>query len=174
MTEQNAEIRANRFRQEQSGLAAALEALLGAACDTLEFMPLDRADALAAEYQLSRRSAADVNTTVEAAWPQDEIERVVNHIHVLIEHVGTRPAWLIVQLTEPQAVGLASEVVLDNPLGFAALADNEVRLLDHELPAGLNLMRISHNYGPLLTDYTWELTVWGEPWASAATRALRG
>ena len=174
MTEQNAEIRANRFRQEQSGLAAALEALLGAVSDALEFVPLARADALAAEYQLSRRSAADVNTTVEAAWPQEEIERAVNYIHALIEHVGARTAWLIMQLTEPQAVVLTSEIVLDNPLGFATLADNEVRLLDRELPAGLNFVRISHNYGPLLTDYTWELTVWGEPWASAATRALRG
>ena len=177
MTEQNAEssrgIRASRFRHEQSGLAAALEGLLGTASGGLEFVPLDRADALAAEYQLSRRSAADVNTTVEAAWPEDEIERAVNYIHALIEYVGQRPAWLIVQLTEPQAVALTSEIVLDNPLGFATLADNEVRLLDRKLPSGLHLLRHSHHFGPMFTEYTWELTVWGEPWASAATRALR-
>ena len=177
MTEQNAELsqrlRASRFRHEQSGLAAALEGLLGTASGALEFVTLERADALAAEYQLSRRSAADVNTTVDATWPQDEIERAVNFIHALIEHVGARPAWLIVQLTEPQAVALTSEIVLDNPLGFATLADNEVRLLDRELPAGLGFVRHSHQYGPMLTEYTWELTVWGEPWASSAARALR-
>lgn len=178
MTEQNAELhqrlRAERFRHEQSGLAAALEALLGRASGTLEFVPLDQADALAAEYQLSHRSAADLNAAVEATWPQDEIERAVNCIHALIESVGSRPAWLIVQLTEPQALSLATEVVLDNPLGFASLADTELRLLDLEVPAGLWFVRHSHQYGPLLTDYTWELIVWGEPWASAATRALRG
>ena len=177
MTEQNAEsikrLRANRFRHEQSGLAAALEGLLGTASGALEFVTLDRADALAAEYQYSRRGAADLNATVEAAWPQDEIERAVNFIHGLMEYVGTRPAWLIMQLTEPQAVALTSEIVLDNPLGFATLADNEVRLLDRELPAGLCFLRHSHHFGPMLAEYTWELTVWGEPWASAATRALR-
>jgi hypothetical protein len=178
MTEQNAESiqqhRARRFRQEQSGLAAALEGLLGTASGALEFVTLERADALAAEYQLSHRSAADVNATVEAAWPQDEIERAVNYIHALIGHVGGRPAWLIVQLSEPQAVALTSESVLDNPLGFATLADNQVCLLDRELPAGLCFKRHTHDHESLLTDYTWELTVWGEPWASAATRALRG
>lgn len=177
MTEQNAELkqrlRANRFRHEQSGLAAAIEALLGTASGPLEFVTLDRADALAAEYQLSHRTAAELNATVEAAWPQDEIERAVMFIHSLIEHVGARPAWLIVQLTEPQALMLNSDVVLDNPLGFASLADSELRLLDREVPAGLWLVRHSHHYGPMLTDYTWELTIWGEPWASAATRALR-
>ena len=178
MTEQNAELhqrqRADRFRHEQAGLAAALEGLLGKASGTLEFVTLDRADALAAEYQLSHRSAADLSATVEASWPQDEIERAVNFIHALIEHVGARPAWLIVKLTEPQAVPLTSEVVLDNPLGFASLADTELRLLDQELPAGVWFVRHAHQYGPLLADYTWELIVWGEPWASAATRVLRG
>ncbi|HKW46426.1 MAG TPA: hypothetical protein VJN70_03245 [Gemmatimonadaceae bacterium] len=177
MTEQNAELkqrlRANRFRHEQAGLAAALEALIGTAGGPLEFVTLERADALAAEYLLSHRSAADLNATVEATWPQDEIERAVNFIHGLIEHVGARPTWLVVQLTEPQAVALTSEIVLDNPLGFASLADTELRLLDRELPAGLWLRRHSHHYGPMLTDYAWELTLWGEPWASAATRALR-
>lgn len=178
MTEQNAEliqrIRANRFRHEQSGLAASLEGLLGTASGALEFVTLDRADALAAEYQLSQRSAADLNATVETTWPQDEIEPAVNFIHALIEHIGARPAWLIVQLTEPQAIALTSEVVLDNPLGFATLGDNEVRLLDRELPAGLAFIRHSHQQESMLTEYTWDLTMWGEPWASAATRALRG
>jgi hypothetical protein len=177
MTEQNAEsiqrLRANRLRHEQSGLAASLEGLLGTASGALEFVTLDRADALAAEYQLSQQSAAELDATVEATWPQDEIERAVNFIHALIEQVGARPAWLIIQLTEPQAIALTSEVVLDNPLGFATLADNEVRLLDRELPAGLSFIRHSHDHGPMLTEYIWELTTWGEPWASAATRALR-
>jgi hypothetical protein len=67
-----------------------------------------------------------------------------------------------------------SEAVLDNPVGFAAAADHELRLLDQELPAGLLLDRRSHVHGPDVVRYTWELEVWGEPWLSAATRALRG
>jgi hypothetical protein len=71
-------------------------------------------------------------------------------------------------------VELGSDAVLDNPLGFAAAGIGALRLLDRELPAGLWLVRRSHHYGPSTIRYRWELDVWGEPWLSAATRALRG
>ena len=177
MTEQDSElilrIRANRFRHEQSGLAAALGTLLGSAAEALDFVTLDRADQLFAEFQYSYNDAKRLDTAVGRTWPQEDIEHAVNSIHALIEPVGARLVWLIVKLTEPQAIAVPGEVVLDNPLGFAALADREVRLLDRELPAGLWLLRHSHHYGPTHTEYSWELAVWGEPWASATTRALR-
>jgi hypothetical protein len=95
-------------------------------------------------------------------------------VHRVGAYVGARPAWLVVPGREPQAVALTSDVVLDNPLGFAALADFELVLLDQRVPAGLWLGRHTHVPGPGLTRYSWELEVWGaEPWLSAATRALR-
>jgi hypothetical protein len=76
---------------------------------------------------------------------------------------------------EPQAAAVTVDAVLDNPLGFAALAeDYELVLSDAALPAGLWLGRHAHA-PPTPPRYTWELEVWGtEPWLSAATRALRG
>jgi hypothetical protein len=65
-------------------------------------------------------------------------------------------------------VAVESDAVLDNPLGFAALAGGELVLLDQEVPAGIWLG------GPAAGTGGWELEVWGaEPWLSAATRALR-
>ena len=74
---------------------------------------------------------------------------------------------------ERQAVPLESDAALDNPLGFASLAGHELWLLDRE-PAGLSLVRHSHRVGPNAVRGMWELEVWGEPWLSVATCALRG
>jgi hypothetical protein len=64
--------------------------------------------------------------------------------------------------------------VLDNPLGFATLAGHELLLLDRELPAGLWLWRRVHDDGAARgVTVAWELELWGEPWLSAATRAIR-
>jgi len=71
-------------------------------------------------------------------------------------------------------VPLQVDAVLDNPLGFASLGEHEVRLLDHSVPAGLWLRRHSRHFGLGPARHTWQLEVWGEPWLSAATRALRG
>jgi hypothetical protein len=178
MSDQSAElearIRANRFRHEQNALAASLRALLGQTADALEFVNLARADALEAEFLASQRAADDIDSVVEHMWPQGQIDVFVDTVHRVARNVGSRPVWLIIRLTEPQAVAMPNDLPLDNPLGFAAQAARaELRLLDRELPAGLWLLRHSHVYGDR-REYSWELSVWGEPWASAASRALRG
>jgi hypothetical protein len=165
----------SRFRHEQSALAAALRSLLGQAADALEFMGPERAGEIDAEFLESHRAADEYGASVvENFWPEAEIEKAVGVIHRLARHVGARPVWLIVPLSDPQAVAMPNELPLDNPLGFAALADSELRLLDHELPAGLWFLRHTHHLATNHVEYTWELSVWGEPWASAATGALRG
>jgi hypothetical protein len=164
----------HRFRQEQSALAAALRALLGQAVDTLEFVGQERAEEIDAEFLQSRAVEEYGSNVVQQVWPEGAIEAATEVIHRVSRNVGTRPVWLIVPLSEAQAVAMPNDFALDNPLGFAALADSELRLLDRELPAGLWFLRHSHDAETNHVDYTWELSVWGEPWASAATRALRG
>jgi hypothetical protein len=165
----------NRFRHEQAALAAALRGLLGQAADTLEFMGPQRAAEIDAEFLQSHRAADEYGSgVVEKVWPEAEIEVAADVIHRLARNVGARPIWIIVPLSDAQAVAMPNELPLDNPLGFAALADSELRLLDQELPAGLWFLRHTHHVATNQVDYSWELSVWGEPWASAAMRALRG
>lgn len=165
----------HRFRQEQSALAAALRALLGQAVDTLEFVGQERAEEIDAEFLQSRAVEEYGSNVVQQVWPEGAIEAATEVIHRVSRNVGTRPVWLIVPLSEAQAVAMPNDFALDNPLGFAALAwdDGDLRLLDRELPAGLWLVRHTHVHGAG-REYSWELSVWGEPWASAATRAMRG
>jgi hypothetical protein len=173
--EREARIRANRFRHEENALSAALRALLGQAADGLEFVDLARADALEAECLASHRAADEIDSVVGHTWGESDIEVTVDTIHRVARNVGSRPVWCIVRLTEPHALVMPNDLPLDNPLGFAALAwdDGDLRLLDRELPAGLWLVRHTHVHGAG-REYSWELSVWGEPWASAATRAMRG
>jgi hypothetical protein len=91
-------------------------------------------------------------------------------LHRAAALLGARACWWIVPGREPQAVPLAADAVLDNPFGFAALAEGaELVLLDRELPAGLWLGPPTEAGAP-----GWELEAWGsEPWLSAATRAVR-
>lgn len=170
-----ARARADAFRHEQAGLAAALRGLLGQAADSLTFLDLEGAGALSAELLASHRAADEYGgSVVERTWPEAEIQLAVDAIHRVARNVGPRPVWFVVPLTAPQCVAVPNDVILDNPLGFAALADRELRLMDQELPAGLWLRRHTRDDATGHADYTWELSVWGEPWASAATRALRG
>jgi len=158
-----------RFRQRRAELADALRGLLGSRAAAEPLDDADRAAALAAEagaaHRAGRRHAWAV---VRRRWGGDERAAVAALVHAVSAHVGSRPAWLILPGREPQAVAVESDAVLDNPLGFAALAGGELVLLDQEVPAGVWLA------GPAAGVGAWELEVWGaEPWLSAATRALR-
>ena len=158
-----------RFRQRRAELVESLRSLLGPRSRTEPLADPDRAAALAAEARASHRQAEPSSwAMVRRQWPRDEREGVVNLLHALSELLGPRSVWLVLPGREPQAVGLAADAVLDNPLGFAALTDFEMVLLDQTVPAGLWLLR--HSYP---TSSAWELEVWGEPWLSAATRAIR-
>ena len=159
----------DRFRRGRAELAEGLRALLGprAAAE-----PLDdpgRAAALAAEAVATQRDARRHPwAVVRAEWEEGERRAAAELLHAVSAYAGPRPAWLVVPGRDPQAVAVGSEAVLDNPLGFAALARGELVLLDQELPAGVWLA------GPAAGAARWRLEVWGaEPWLSAATRALR-
>lgn len=170
-----AHFRDDRFRREEEALADALGGLLGREARTLSFAERSRADGLAAEFLASRGAHEERGGGVaEEVWGQAQIQLSVDAIHRVSRNLGSRPVWLIVCLSDPHAVTLQSEVVLDNPLGFAALGDRELRVLDYELPAGLWLRRHVQAGAPEASRYSWELTAWGEPWGSATTRALRG
>lgn len=161
-----------RFRRRRAELAAALQALLGARAAVEPLADADRAAALAAEARAGHRAAeAHAWALVGHVWESDDRAAVATVLHRTAALLGARPSWLIVPGREPQAVALSSDAVLDNPLGFAALADDyELVLLDQQLPAGLWLARRT----PGASHHAWELEVWGtEPWLSAATRALR-
>jgi len=164
----------NRFRRDREALGTALRSLLGNGAP-LPLADADRAAALAAEARAAHRAASEHSwALVQHAWATDDREGVSAVAHALGARIGARPAWLVVPGREPQAVAVAGDAVLDNPLGFAALSeDHELVLLDAALPAGLWLGRQT-DVGPPPTRHGWELEVWGtEPWLSAATWALR-
>jgi hypothetical protein len=156
-----------RFREGRVALAASLRALLGRhAPEPLD--DADRAAAIAAEARAAHRAAAEhAWGVVRHAWAAGDRAGVAAVLHAVRALVGARPVWLVVPGREPQAAPLDAEAALDNPLGFAALAEGgELLLLDQELPAGLWL-------GGAAED-GWEVEAWGaEPWLSAATRAVR-
>lgn len=160
-----------RFARGRAELTAALRALLGAREAVLPLPDADRAAALAAEARTGHRQGASHDwAIVRHRWPASARAAATDVLHALSALLGARASWLIVPGREPQAVALSSDVVLDNPFGFATLGDGpELVLLDQQLPAGLWL-------GPATApaDEGWELEVWGsEPWLSAATRAIR-
>ena len=164
----------NRFRRGRADLGEALATLLGARDAPEPVADADRAAALAAEARSAYRAAESQDwSVVRAEWRSDDRVAVTDLLHAIAAAVGPRPVWLVVPGREPQAVPLTADVVLDNPLGFAALGDHEFTLLDHSVPGGLTLTRHARGSGAE-TSYTWEAEAWGtEPWLSAATRALR-
>jgi hypothetical protein len=170
-----ARLAANRFRLERDDFAAALERLLGRAAPEPVADPAHAA-ALAADFRAAYDDASPHEwALVTRAWGAADEQALADTLHRLSRNLGARPAWLLV--TPPpmkQAAALGSDVALDNPLGFAAATGGALALLDGELPAGLRLVRHSHHGGRGEVRYTWELEVFGEPWLSAATRALRG
>ena len=158
-----------RFERQRAELTVALRGLLGPREAVVPLPDADRAAALAAEARRAHREGAAYDwALVRERWPAGERARVAAVLHELSARLGPRASWLIVPGREPQAVALSSDVVLDNPFGFAALGgESELVLLDQQLPAGLWL-------GPPAAGDGWELEAWGtEPWLSAATRAIR-
>jgi hypothetical protein len=170
----------NRFRRGREALALELRRLLGERAAPEPLADPDAAAAIASDARAGHRAAEEREwARVRREWPADSREAVADLVHAVSDAVGPRPVWLVVPDREPQAVALTSDVVLDNPLGFAALSGSvlgsvELVVLDREVPAGLWLGRHVHVFGPDETRFTWELEVWGaEPWLSSATRALR-
>jgi hypothetical protein len=165
----------NRFRRDREALNEALAGLLGARLAIEALSDADRAAAIAAEATAGHRAAEDHGwALVRHASPTDDRAALVALLHAIERRLESRAVWLVVPGREPQVVPLTSDVVLDNPLGFAALADFELVLLDQQVPAGLWVGRHVHDAGAGAVAHSWELEVWGaEPWLSAATRALR-
>lgn len=165
----------NRFRRGREALLDDLERLLGARHSAEIVHDADRAAAIAAEASTGHREAAEHDWALARhVWLSDDRTPLVTVLHAISTLVGPRPVWLIVPGREPQVVALTSDVVLDNPLGFAALAGFELVLLDRDVPAGLSIGRHVYVSGLQSSRYAWELEAWGgEPWLSATTRALR-
>lgn len=161
-----------RFRVGRNAVSSALQRLLGdVAARPIE--DRDRAAALTAEFWSSLRAAEPHDWEfIVHEWPTDDREAVSALLHRFSAHLGSRPVWLTLGAREPQAVAIASDSTLDNPIGFAALSDNELRLLDRDTAAGLWLGQHSH-HGSSSTSFTWELNVWGEPWVTAAHATFR-
>jgi hypothetical protein len=164
---------ATRFGLRRAELAADLSRLLGRHVRAEPSADPAEGARLTAEFLAGRGAAAPNEwAIVSRHWGGDEADTLTATLHRLSYNLGSRPAWLLTADREPQAVLLQSDAVLDNPLGFAAVATDEVRLLDRDVTAGLWLLRHSHHFRAV-AGYTWELNVWGEPWLSATTRALR-
>jgi hypothetical protein len=159
---------------EESALLASISGFLGRGADDITAAGPTEAASIAEEFLASVRATDALGTVVSQRWPQRDIQEIVDTLHRVSRNLGSRPVWLIVSLSEPHAIAMASDIALDNPLGFAGLGDHELQLLDRELPAGLWLIRPSGPDGSTIVEYTWELSAWGEPWGSATTRALRG
>lgn len=164
----------DRFRRGRAELSEALVALLGPRGAPLPLADADRAAALAAEARGAYRDAeAYAWAVVRAELRADDRRAIADLLQAVGAAVGGRPVWLVVPGREPQVVPLAADLVLDNPLGFAALGDHEFTLLDQAVPGGLTVTRHAHVLGAAHA-YAWEVEAWGaEPWLSAATRALR-
>jgi hypothetical protein len=162
-----------RFRRRRDELRDGLVALLGSHARLDPIADANRAAALAAEAVDAQRAASRESwAVVRQAWTGDARDALVTVLHLVSERIGDRAVWLVIPGREPQAVPLTIDVVLDNPLGFAALAGDELVVLDQQVPAGLTLTHVRHVSGAAAER--WDLEVWGaEPWLSAATRALR-
>jgi hypothetical protein len=168
---------AERFRLRRAEVAEGLTALLGPRAGVTPLADAAAAAAVESEFAASHE-AAEPNewALVRREWPARDTEALSDTLHRLARNLGARPVWLVVPGRVPQGAVLTSDAVLDNPFGFAALAEGqapELRLLDREVAAGLWLVREGHRMGTVVVQ-EWSLDVWGEPWLSAATRSLRG
>ena len=169
-----ARLSALRFGRRRDELADWLRALLGPHALAAPVREVGQAAALHAEYRACERAAEGQDwARARASWALGDNDEAIDTLHRLSNNLGPRPSWLIVPEREPQACLLMSDIVLDNPLGFALLAEHELALMDQSVPAGLSFLRYGPN-GDEDAEYEWELVVWGEPWLSATTRALRG
>ena len=161
-----------RFRARRAAVIEELRSLLGTRSSAEVVDDADRAAALAAEARASHRDAEpDSWAIVRRAWEDDDRSAVTYLLHAIGEILEPRATWLILPGREPQAVALPADAILDNPVGFAALSDFELVMLDQRVPAGLWLLRRARAQPS--TGFSWEMEVWGEPWLSAATRAIR-
>jgi hypothetical protein len=165
----------NRFRRRREALVEALGALLGPRLAPEPLANSDCAATLAAEVRTAYRGAEEQAWgVVRGEWSSDDRGAVVDVLHAFAAALGPRSVWLVIPDREPQVVPLESDVALDNPLGFVALADHELTLFDQPLRAGLTLTRHSHFRGHARMSYSWEVEAWGsEPWLSTLTGALR-
>ncbi len=168
---------AERFRARRVELAGELTALLGRREAVAPVDDMAAAAAVDGEFLASYRQAEPHEwAIVRHGWPEEDTGGCAEALDRLARNLGARPAWLLVPGRPAQAVALPSDAALDNPFGFAALTERyapELRLLDREVTAGLWFARRAHHMGTIAV-YGWALEVWGEPWLSAATRALRG
>ena len=166
-----ARLAAERFRRRRDVAHEDLARLVGPRPSVVLVEDAARATALQVEFLASHRAAEGQEwACVAQEWPAADLVALADTVHRLARNLRPRAVWLLLAGQDPQAAVIDSDTVLDNPLGFAALAGHEVRLLDRDVPAGLWLTR--HEDGP--AGETWALEVWGEPWLSATTRALRG
>jgi len=167
-----------RFQRRRAELAESLGALLGAGAPE----PLEDAGRAAALADEARAAAHDAESSgwalVRREWRRDDRAAVAALLQAIGERVGPRAAWLIVDDREPQAVPIAADAALDNPLGFASLGSHalvqQLMLVDEAVPGGLTLSRHAHHGAGGVVTFSWELEAWGaEPWLSAATRSIR-
>jgi len=166
-------VAAQKFRTRNAEFVAELKSLLGSRSNWLSTADAEEASRLAKEFKAGYESAEPHDwALVKAVWDGAKTPALVEALNKLSNHLGNREVWLLDLREEWQAVALDSEQVLDNPVGFAAVCDQQVALLDRDVPAGLWLVRHSYHFRKS-TRYEWELEVWGEPWLSAATRTLR-
>lgn len=159
-----------RFHRRRAEVTAEIARLLGPRGARTPVAEPERAAALERELGASYGAAGEHPWGIVAQeWPVGSVVAVTDTLHRLSRNLRQRPVWLVLAEGEPQCVPLDSESVLDNPLGFAGLAGQELRLLDRLVPAGLLLVRRAEG-----GDDRWLLEVWGEPWLSATTTAIRG
>ena len=119
-----------------------LRSLLGAHAIIVPVEDVAAAASLYAEYRAGERDAEGRDwALVRHAWPLEDVDEAVEALHRLSNNLGSRDVWLILPDREPQACALTADMVLDNPLGFAALARNELALMDRAVPAGLSFQR---------------------------------
>ena len=166
-------ITAQRLRSRNAEFVAGLKGLLGSRPSTVRTANAAEATRLAKEFKAGYESAEPHDwALIKFAWKGADSRDLVEWLHRLSNHLGNRDVWLLDVAEAAQAASIGSEQVLDNPLGFASILDQQVALLDQQVPAGFWLVRHSYHVGES-TTYEWELEVWGEPWLSAMTHALR-
>ena len=171
-----ARLAAERLRRRRDSVDEEIARLVGPRSPVRLLDDTARAASLHAEFLASFRAAEGQEwACVAQEWPGADVVALVDTVHRLARNLRARGVWLLLGHQEQElAAPVDSDAVLDNPLGFAALGDHELRLLDRDVTAGLWLARHSVHIGTAPVEYTWALEVWGEPWLSATTRALRG
>jgi len=178
MTDRSDEIarraQGNRHRVQSAELIEGIRALIGnSAKPHILDDPVAAADIKARAFRGYNVAVGAESGLVRKEWSSDASELIVDLLHAVSAEIGSRPVWWVLSRQEPQAVVVRSDQLLDNPLGFAALDEYSLNILDQDVAGGLLLTRHSHHRGPQDLSYTWELEAWGaEPWLSATARAI--